>query len=316
MAKGIFKNYNNSKVKWFLFFLILATIFWVLTKFSREFTSRMEAKIEYKNIPETAALADENLKSITFDLTANGFEILFYKFKKPTVVVPVSEYYSKEKEDFTISKNELMQMVASNFNSNLDVKNLSTETLNVHLDPIVLKRVKVLAKTAISFKKGFKPIDSIQVVPDSITLAGPSGSLEKINTVATELVTLENVEASISETAKIIWPSEEMAYAKPEKVVIKMAVAEFSQGKVTLPIEVVNQPPELEIKLVPNTVTISFDVSVAEFATVAKEDFRVVCDYSKRNAEENFMLPKLEKKPGNIINIAFEPKKIDFFIFK
>src|SRR5690606_19089590 len=127
MARGIFKNYNNSKVKWFLFFLILATIFWVLTKFSREFTSTMQAKIQYRNIPETAALSDKNLKNISYDLTANGFEILFYKFKKPVVEVDVSKYYSKEKEDFVISRNQLLRMVSANFNRNLDVKNLSVE---------------------------------------------------------------------------------------------------------------------------------------------------------------------------------------------
>ena len=91
MSKGFFKNYKNSKVKWFLFFLFLATIFWVLTKFSREFTTTLQARINYENIPETAALSEKNINSIAFDLTANGFEILFYKFKKPTIDVEVGK---------------------------------------------------------------------------------------------------------------------------------------------------------------------------------------------------------------------------------
>jgi hypothetical protein len=316
MVKGIFKNYKNSKLKWFLFFLILATIFWVLTKFSREFTSTMRAKINYDNIPETTALSDKNHNSITFDLTANGFEILFYKFKKPKVDVEVGKYYSKEKNSFTISKNELMRMVASNFNRNLDVKNLSVEELNVYLDPIVLKKVRVIAKTNISFKKGFKAVDSIKIIPDSITIAGPSGSLKNITAVETELISLQKVDNNISETAKIITPSKEVVSVKPNNVAVELAVAEFSQGKFSLPVEVINQPPDLEIKLVPNTITLSFDVSVNEFAKITKDNFRVVCDYSKRNSKENFMLPYLEKKPDNIFNATFEPKKVDFFLFK
>src|SRR5690606_12931417 len=316
MAKGIFKNYNNSKIKWFLFFLILATIFWVLTKFSREFTSTMQAKIKYENIPETVALSEKNLKVITFDLTANGFEILFYKFKKPTVDVQVGDFYTKEENGFTIPRHELVRLVESNFNRNLAVKNLSVEELNVYLDPIVLKKVRVIAKTNILFENGFKAVDSIKVLPDSIIIAGPSGSLKKINTVETELVTVENVDKNISETYKIVSPSEEVVYIKPDKVEIKLSVAEFSQGKFTLPVEVINQPPDLEIKLVPNTVTLWFDVSVNEFAKISKDNFRVVCDYSKRNSAENFMLPYLEKKPKNIFNAVFEPKKVDFFVFK
>ncbi len=316
MSKGFFKKSKNVKVNRFLLFLFLATIFWVLTKFSREFTSTMTAKINYENIPETAALSENNTKAITFDLAANGFEILFYKFKKPTITVPVGKYYSKEKNGFKISKSELMRMVSSNFNRNLAIKNLSVDELNVRLDPIVLKKVRVIAMTAIAFKNGFKPIDSMKVIPDSITISGPSGSLKNIKVIETELISIKDVEKDISETVKVVSPGNEIVSIKPNKVKVTLAVAEFSQGQYTFPVEVINLPPDMTIKMVPQAVTITFDVSVNDFANISKEGFRLVCDYSQRNKDENFMLPFLEKKPQNIYNVVFEPKKIDFFIFK
>lgn len=316
MSKGFFKNSKNVKVNRFLLFLLLATIFWVLTKFSREFTSTMTAKVNYENIPETAALSENNTKAITFDLAANGFEILFYKFKKPSITVPVGKYYTKENDGFKISKGELLRMVSSNFNRNLAIKNLSVDELNVHLDPIVLKKVRVIAMTAITFKNGFKPIDSIKVIPDSITISGPSGSLKNLHTIETELISLNDVETNISETAKVVSPGSEIVSIKPNKVKVTLAVAEFSQGQYTFPVEVINLPPDMTIKMVPQAVTITFDVSVNDFANISKEGFRLVCDYSQRNKDENFMLPFLEKKPQNIYNVVFEPKKIDFFIFK
>ncbi|SRX76087.1 CdaR family protein [Aequorivita antarctica] len=316
MSKGFFKNSKNAKVNRFLLFLLLATIFWVLTKFSREFTSTMTAKINYENIPETAALSKNNTQFITFDLAANGFEILFYKFKQPTITVPVGKYYSNEKDGFKISKNELLRMVSSNFNRNLAIKNLSVEELNVHLDPIVLKKVRVIAKMAISFKNGFKPVDSIKVIPDSVTISGPSGSLKNKHTIETELISINDVEKNISETAKIVSPGSEIVSIKPNKVKVELVIAEFSQGQYTFSVEVINLPPDIDIKMVPQAVTITFDVSVNDFANISKDSFRLVCDYSQRNKEENFMLPFLEKKPQNIYNVVFEPKKIDFFKFK
>lgn len=316
MSKGFFKNSKNAKVNRFLLFLLLATIFWVLTKFSREFTSTMTAKINYENIPETAALSKNNTQFITFDLAANGFEILFYKFKQPTITVPVGKYYSNEKDGFKISKNELLRMVSSNFNRNLAIKNLSVEELNVHLDPIVLKKVRVIAKMAISFKNGFKPVDSIKVIPDSVTISGPSGSLKNKHTIETELISINDVEKNISETAKIVSPGNEIVSIKPNKVKVELVIAEFSQGQYTFPVEVINLPPDMDIKMVPQAVTITFDASVNDFANISKDSFRLVCDYSQRNKEENFMLPFLEKKPQNIYNVVFEPKKIDFFKFK
>ncbi len=316
MTKGFFNKNKNLKIKRFLFFLFIAAIFWVLTKFSREFTTSMVAKIQYENIPETTALAEKNLRKITFDLTANGFEILFYKFKKPTIEIPVGEFYNNEKESFTISKNELTRMVASNFNRNLAIKNLSVEELKVVLDPIVLKKVRVVPKVKFSFKDGFKPTDSIKVKPDSILISGPSGTLKNIETIATEEIVMENIEADISKEVNVVSNISEIASLKPNKVQVSLKVAEFSQGQFTIPVEVINLPPDMEIKLVTPTVTVSFDVSVGDFSNVSKENFRVICDYYKRNKAENFLLPTLEKAPPGIRNIVFEPKKIDFFVFK
>lgn len=316
MTKGFFKNGKNAKVKRLLFFLFVATIFWVLTKFSREFTSTMYAKITYENIPETAALAENNTEELTFDLTANGFEILFYKFKKPTIPVEVGQYYSKEKNGFILGRTELMRLVSSNFNRNLAIKNISVDELDVKLDPIVLKRVKVIPKTDIRYKVGFKAVDSFKVIPDSVTISGPSAILKDIKSIGTDLMSIENVEKNIFETVQVTSDNAEIVSIKPNNVKVQLAVAEFSQSKFTLPVEVINLPPNMEIKLVPKTVTVTFDVSVDDFTKILKENFRLVCDYSERNEDENFMLPFFEKSPENVYNVIVEPKKVDFLIFK
>lgn len=316
MAKGFLKTFSSNKAKRFLLFLILASIFWVLTKFSREFTSSMIAKVDYTDLPETAALAKNNQDEINYDLTANGFEILFYKFKKPTLNIRVEDYYTEKKDSFIISKNELLRNLSGSFNKYMEIKNLSPDQLNVKLDPIVLKKVAVEAKTDISFKDGFKSIDGFVLKPDSITISGPKGRLEKIDTVYTEVVSLKNIEKNISETVKIESPSEDIVALNPKEINFQWTVAEFSQGQFTLPVEVVNLPPGMELKLVPDRITISFDIAVDNFMTVSSDSFRIVCDYSLRNKEENFMLPTLAKKPVGTVNIVFEPKKVDYFTFK
>lgn len=316
MAKVTTKKYSKKKIKLFLFFLLLASIFWVLTKFSREFTASMVAKINYLNMPETAALAQNNINELTYDLTANGFEILFYKFKKPSLDIDVSSYYPNNEDGFTVPRNKLVQNLSSNFNRYMEIKNLSVDGLKVNLDPIVLKKVRVRAQVDISFKEGFKPIDSVQIKPDSIMLSGPKGILEQINSVSTEVLSLKNVEKSISETVKIKSPSNEIVQIKPSGVTVKWPVAEFSQGKFILPVEVINLPPGLELKLVPERISVSFDIAVNDFTAVNAQNFRVICDYAQRNEKENFMLPTLAKMPAGAVNIVFEPKKVDFFIFK
>lgn len=316
MAKSTLRKYSKNKVKLFLFFLLVASIFWVLTKFSREFTASILTKINYENLPETAALSQNNLHEISFDLTANGFEILYYKFKKPALEIDVTQYYDKNEDSFTLTRNELVRKLSAKFNKYMEIKNLSVDGLKVNLDPIVLKKVGVKAVVDITFKDGFKPVDSVQLMPDSVTISGPKGILEQINSVNTKTLTLRDLEKTISETVEITSPSDEIVKINPAKINVEWPVAEFSQGNFTLLVEVINLPPGVELKLVPERISVSFDIAVDDFSAVTQENFRVVCDYSKRNENENFMLPILTKKPNGAVNIVFEPKKIDFFVFK
>lgn len=316
MSKGFTKKYKSSKLKPFFFFLFLATVFWVLTRFSRDFTTTMEAKVIYENIPETVALSENNVDHINFDLTANGFEILFYKLKKPSVEILVSKYYNQGQNSFILPKNELIREVSASFNRNLEVKNLSVENLEVNLTPIILKKVRVKPQMEISFKNGFNALDTIVVIPDSITISGPSELLNEIKFVETELLSLNKVDKSVEQNVKIKNPGQQIISLKPNEVSVQIPVAEFSQVQYVLPVEVINLPPNLEIKLVPKTISITFDIGVEEFSAISKDNFRIVCDFSKRNKEENFLIPELDKKPKAAININFDPKKIDYLIFE
>lgn len=315
MARSVSKKYSKTKIKRFLFFLGLASVFWFLTKFGKDFTASMEARVEYKNLPETAALSEENPKRIHFDLTANGFEILLYKLKKPVVVIDVEEYY-KKKNEFRVPSGDVVQNLESNFNKYLEIRNLKPDPFDVVLDPIVLKEVAVIPDVQIGFKNGFRALGKPEVNPKSVTISGPKGVLVDIDTIHTDLLTLKSVDMSINKTIGLQLPHKEIVAITPDEVSYTMAVAEFSESEFRLPVEVINVPPGVELKLVPSHLTITFDMAVADFKDVSVEKFRVVCDYSKRNREDNFIIPELVKQPEEAVNVAIHPKKIEYYVFK
>lgn len=304
------------KLRGFLFFLFLAIVFWALTKFSREFTSTVFADIKYQNIPQATTLAKNNISEISFDLTANGFDLLFYKIKNPSINVPVSDFYAKGDYEFTISRNQLNQLIRQGISDNISIKNLSTETLDITLEPVVFKKVKVIPKVDITFAEGFKPLDSLKIIPDSVTVSGPSGSLEELLFAETRLVSAENVKKNISVKTTVAKPSKNVISISPAEVEVRLMVAEFSEGEVTVPVEVINLPPGMNVKLIPQSIVVSFNASIIGFNSITANNFRVVCDFSERNDVENFMIPKLVNKPEGVLNHEFDTQKIDFLILK
>jgi hypothetical protein len=93
-------------------------------------------------------------------------------------------------------------------------------------------------------------------------------------------------------------------------------VVEFTQKTLNVPIEVINKTINSTIKLIPETLTITFDISVSNFNAVSAKDFKAVCDFSKKNSEENFMLVEIVRQPEGIFNLEYSDKKIDYLIFK
>lgn len=316
MKKQLANPFKNTKLKAFFFFLLLATFFWILTKFSKQYVATTIATINYVNVPESGLITEDSPRQISFDMSTSGFEFLYFNLKRPSIEIDVSRYHNSGDKEVFIPKTDLIKLISSHFNTNLAVRNLSMDMLMVKLDAIVTKKVPVVAKVDFAYKDGFKALDSVLTIPDSVSVAGPSVFLEAIDFVETVDISEKNIDKSISRKTAIRSFKDLKTSVTPKEVIVSVQVAEFSQKEMTIPIEVINAPEETVVKLIPNIVTITFGVPVEDFIGITEQDFKVVCDYAERNSEENFMIPKIVESPDEVINIEFDLKKIDYLIFK
>ena len=313
---GSKKTFKSIKLNMFFFFLLLAIVFWALTKFSKENTAKITAQLGYDNVPETFLLDEENPNTINFDITSNGFDFLVYKMKQPTVTIDVSKYFDEATKKAIVPNNLLKEEIGKQINYNGSVRNLSKDKLDVQLQGIQSKMVPVVVNWTVGYREGFKPVDSIAPTPDSVLVAGPQRFLDSITSVATKQVNLSNVGSTISERVAL----EEIPFpqlsTKTNSVTITQQVVEYAQKKLTIPIETKNFPTSVTLKMIPDKITLVCIVPIAQFSTITAKDFKVICDYADRNTEENFLTPKLVEAPKAAKNIELEPKKIDFLIFK
>lgn len=313
---GSKKSFRSIKINMFFFFLLLAIIFWALTKFSRENSAKIEAVVVYANMPENYLLGEENASSVTFDITANGFDFLVYKMKQPTVTLDVSKYFNDATKKALVPNIMLKEEIAEQINYSGSVRNLSKTDLTIALQSIASKKVPVLVNAVITYKEGFKKVDTLVAFPDFITVAGPKKLLDSLLSITTKELVLQNVDENISSKIAL----EDLPFAelnsKTTNVLVTQTIKEFSQKKLVLPIKLINVPQNITLKIIPERVAITFIVPIEKFGSITAQDFEIVCDYAKRNAEENFLTPTLINSPKEARNIEMLTKKIDFLIFK
>ncbi|WP_158548361.1 CdaR family protein [Marixanthomonas ophiurae] len=294
----------------------MAILFWVLTKFSREYTATVDASIVYKSIPNETLLAENNPEELSFDLTTNGFEFFYYKIKQPVITINISDYYTKGNKTIAITDIQLTSLISNQLDKNLSVKNLSLNDLKVHLELLVSKKIPVFSKAKLSYKKGYMSLDTLKIKPDSVQLSGPSEIIKKIDSIPTKSKNFNDIDEDFQETIEVALPDIPSLSVSPKEAELSIKVQEFTQKQITLPIEVINLPQGTIIKLIPEVTIISFNVPVKDFNKISKNDFRLFCDFSNKNEKENFMLTQFSKKPIDIRDVEIKDEKIDFLIFK
>ncbi|EDM43264.1 hypothetical protein SCB49_00877 [unidentified eubacterium SCB49] len=307
---------NNSKWKTFLFFLVVASLFWVLTKISKEFTAPISASIELVNIPESVSIKEKNADEVTFNFFASGYGFLGYKLKSQSLAIDVSKYMSVNKNTINITEDQLIQEINIQFPSNRSANTLSIDELTLTVDPIIRKKVKVVVQNKTTYKKGFRLIGAVSVVPDSIFVSGPQKNVAQIDSVVTNTVLLENLNDNVSKRVRIVKPKVSGITMSNENVSVSWTVKEVAQKEFEIPITLINEPFRETIKMIPNKVKIRVDITLDHFNAVKASDFEVVCDYDHRNIDESFMIAHLKNKTDKVEHIELTTQKIDYLTFK
>jgi len=307
---------KKGKLKMLLFFLVVTFFIWFLTKFSKEFTATVEATIQYENLPNNTVLAPNNTDKVSFDLTSSGFDFLSYRLKKPTVTINVFDNFKAGNQIVTFSNIELIKIITSELNSNIAVKNVSLNEVNIALDVIVSREIPINVISEITYQNGFKAVEELTISPNLITVSGPSLVIDSLGQVFTKSIKLNSLSTATSGEIEIDTSNNLNLSYSVEKVLYSIAVEEFTQKELSIPIKIENLPLGTSIKLLPDAVSIVFDVSVSKFNAITENDFIIVCDYNKRNIEENYMIPELVKKPIIIKGILLKNDKINYLVFK
>ena len=316
MPKTHARNVKKGKFKMLLFFLLVTFFIWFLTKFSKEFTATVNASIEFENIPSNTVLASNNIDELSFDLTSSGFDFLSYKLKKPVITINVSEYYSKEKQSTIISNANLIKIISSELSSKIAVKNVSVNEIIVVLDKIISKELPIIIDSDLSFQNGFQVVEELSIDPSIVVVSGPSTVIDSLTEVTTKQIKLDMLETDASGEIELDTSEQSKLSYSIKNVSYKIVVEEFTQKELFIPITVEHLPIGTSIKLLPEVISVVFDVSVSKFNSVSEKDFKVICDYNNRSGEENIITVEIVKKPIIIQNVYLKNNKIEYLIFK
>ena len=302
-------NFNS-----FLFFLFFAVIIWFFVQFSKQYNEIINIPVEYVNVPPDKLLVNTP-NHMKLRMEENGFRIAWFSLFPPTLSVDLTN---------TVEENgRLLYIIDENRNEILSQLNIDFEDSQFIKDALVInfqqrqqKKVPVISKIETAYAAGYGAAEGLRLEPDSVMVSGPDNILDTLSQLFTAPLKLRKISQDLSGSVSVDTSAFSNLTLYREEVNYSVDVEKFTEGKVRVPIELVNVPENLNVVIFPKETLLFYQVNLKDYSKVTASDFRVVADFSKVQDNQDFLLPEVVKQPDFTTNLRLNEKKIQFIIKK
>ena len=301
----------------FLFLLALSTLFWVLTVLSKDYTTTVHYKADLVDLPDDKLLIEDMNVDLHLQVIAPGFTILAHRLSfRKYLPLSVSTFIPKKKGDkwnyYWLGKQSISQLQEV-LPTNMQLLHVQPNRIDVLLDEKAERVLPIQIKADLSFNDLFRQKEPITLEPSTVVISGPKAVVEVFNSIGTEMLKIDEINANSSGTVKIEpLNHSEINYSLSE-VKWNLKVEQFTEGEITLPLTVKNVPKGYEIKLFPDEVTVIYLVSLDKFDLVKRNMFSTSINFDKAYKR----LPiELVRQADFVENVRVKPAKVEYFLIK
>ncbi|PTX59724.1 YbbR-like protein [Kordia periserrulae] len=308
--------FKRKKFNVFLLFFIISFVVWTLVKLSNTYTDTITMTVAYTNLSEDKILLGSKKSTLEAQIKTTGFRMLRQKLFQKEIEVDLENVFKTNTDNTFYVLSDAA--VNKHIYQDIEILKVSPDTLFFTLGKNKTKRVPVIHQLALEFEKGYNLYDSLQIEPKEIEISGPEDVVDGVKVVFTEIKQLEKISNNIDLELKLLKNDslKRLSYSQ-ETVSATAKVDKFTEGKLSVPLQVRNLPQGFSIKLFPKEVMVTYTANVSDFNTITQNDFTVYCDYNDiKNNKASFFIPKLAKYPETVKMYRIENKKINFLIKK
>lgn len=317
LRKEITTSIKNRKINVFFLFLLLAFVILIFTKLSNHYTNTITFDIHKINIPEEHVVLNDSTAKLRVTLKTHGFKWLRYYVHSPKITVDFSKDVTKTRSTYIWDKTRAFMYSDTQFGDNVELINISPDTLIFKYDVNLVKKVPIILDTEISFASGFDLTGDYNLTPDSLEVVGPEIIASKITSVQTETLKMNDVKSNISRKVKLKLPEDntDLKFSITETQV-SATVEKYTEGTLKIPVTVTNVPKNATINYFPKEVVVVYYTSLRNFKNVTANDFVVECDFSAITNQQPYLIPKLSKTSQLIKSAKINQHRIEYIILE
>ena len=308
----------------YLFFLFIAVTIWYLNAMNKEYTASVKFAVKYTDLPEDKVFANTPPNHLFLTIHAQGFTLLRYRLGPMFSPIVLEASYNtlrrrdnSEQGEYYLTPQSMINRITAQLRSDVDLKFVSPDTLHFHFTETIIREIPVKSALQLQLEKGFLPKGKMLIEPESVIVVGPQTIIDTMQYVYTQTKAFRRLKDTIRTTIDL-QPVNRLRFST-NTVKIMQAIERHTEATVSVPIEAINMPEDMTMKLFPGTVTINCLVPVVDYEKLQPHLFRVVVDYnSVKDATDNQTKARVAilRSPDYVAELKFHPVNVDFIIEK
>ena len=304
----------NKELLIFLFFLVLAGIFWLNLTLSETYEKEFAIPVSVVGIPKNAVLTSDETDTVKMTIRDKGLTLLTYLYGDPIKKININfRTYSKNNGTGSVSAQDLQKMVYQQLASGSRITSVKPERLEFFYNYGAKKRVPVRWSGRVIPEELFF-ITRVEYSLDSVTIYASDEKLDSINMVYTEQLNYVNFRDTLLANCEL----NKMKGVKkvPDHVKVTFFTDVLTEERIEgIPVIGINMPEGLQLRTFPAKVTVSFVTGVSTYRQLKQEDFTVIADYNeiRKNPSEKCHI-YLKEVPRGISKAKLEISSVDYLI--
>ena len=317
------KGKVNKELLTYMVFILIAVVIWYLNALSKEYTADLKFTVKYSDLPEDMVLANSPPDRLILTVSAQGFSLLKYRLGLVYAPVTLEANYTTMRRknaatgEYALITQSMFNRIAAQLSSELHLRHVAPDTLHFIFSESVRREIPVMPVMQLQMEKGFLPKGKTVVEPETVTVTGPKTIVDTMQYVYTREKSFRRLKDNIR-TALELQPVQRLRYSVDEVNAVQ-AIERYTEATITAPVEPINMPEGLTMKVFPGTVTIHCMVPVADYEKLQSFMFRAVVDYfSVKDEKDNSAKAKVTilRTPDYVTDVKHHPENVDFIIEK
>lgn len=314
-AWRMIRKLSSKETALFLFFVCMASGFWLLLAFNNNMTHDIIVNVKTQK-PTNVTFIQEPPATITVTIKDRGLFFLKSFFRStPSIEINFERYSDEKNNTLEVSSSQLMSEVRKAISRETSIIKIHPETIKVQYTTIEGKKVPINWEDNIT---NFVPDKQFVVNPDMVTTSPDSvmvyamdrSTLHSISEVDIITVEVDNLTKTYTRTIKLK-PIKDVRII-PDHIKLTVPVEPLIRKEQDVPISVRNQPSGVNILTFPPSVHVSYLLPQSKYKEPA--NLTVVVDYDDIDPSTNKVNIKVGEVSGAYSDVVLSVDSVNYVI--